>query len=562
MTILILFAFLSGLVTILAPCIWPLLPIILSSSIAGKNHKRPLGITLGILISFGIFTLTVSYLVNIFNFNPEVLRLFAVLIIGFLGLTLVVPQLTRLVEGAVSRLTSILGTRGRLGGDGFIPGLITGISLGIVWTPCAGPILAAIAALAATQQVTWQIVLITIVYLVGVGIPLFLFAYAGQRFVLRTRFVSKYTGLIQRMFGVIMILTAVAIFTNYDKVVQAKTLDYFPALTSFLTNFENNDLVKDELDRLQGREIDTKTNTNELFNVNYKAPNFIGINNWINTKPLTLEELKGKVVLVDFWTYTCINCIRTFPYVTSWYEKYKDDGFVVVGIHTPEFEFEKDTRNVINATKQYGINYPVGQDNNFATWNNYKNRYWPAHYLIDANGVVRRVHFGEGEYKETEEAIQKLLKEKGTKADMPLEDLEDQTPKTRVSPETYLGSRRMEYLYPNGFTKNGVQNFTAAKNNPVGTFTFRGTWDVQDEYSKAVKNAVIDVNFFAKNVFLVLKPDSNPGIVKVFLNEKLVNTIIVDSDKLYEILRLPEYGEHKLKLEFSDGVEAFAFTFG
>jgi len=408
------FAFLSGLVTILAPCIWPLLPIILSASIGSSGHKKPLGISLGIILSFAVFTLVISSLVRFFHFDPNILRLVAVIVIAFLGITMIIPRLSEITEVLVSKFAGIFGQSSQKG-SGFKSGFITGLSLGIVWSPCAGPILAAIAALAATGKVTGDVVLITVAYVIGVGIPLFIFAYGGQAVFTKTRFISPHLGTIQKIFGVIMLLTALAIYTNYDKYIQTQLLNAFPQFSSTLNSFENNSAIKNQLDVLKGQSSTTAPSTNDLFNANTPAPDLVGITKWLNTsaslsastdKPLLIKDLKGKVVLVDFWTYTCINCIRTLPHVTSWYDKYKDKGFVVIGVHTPEFEFEKDTNNVLAAIKQYSIHYPVAQDNNYATWNNYSNQYWPAEYLVDANGNIRRVHFGEGEYDKTEQAIQ------------------------------------------------------------------------------------------------------------------------------------------------------------
>lgn len=571
MTTLLFFAFLSGLVTIAAPCIWPLLPIILSSSVIGTGHKRPLGITIGILVSFGILTLTISYLVSFFKFDPNILRYFAVFILLFLGATMVIPPLTRIVESFVSRFVGKLAAKpGEIPSSGFLPGFITGLSLGVVWTPCAGPILATIATLAATRTVNLEIILVTVVYLIGVGIPLFLFAYAGQKFIAKSRFLNKYTGNIQKVFGVIIILTALLILTNYDKVLQAKLLDAFPAYSQFVVDLESNDTVTEALDRIGGKEEDMSgkafnpmnSQENSIFNANVPAPEITGISNWLNSEPLTLESLKGKVVLIDFWTYTCINCIRTLPHVTSWYEKYKDDGLVIIGVHTPEFEFEKNTDNVQGAIEQFGITYPVAQDNDFGTWRAFSNRYWPAKYLIDKNGNIRYYHFGEGKYDETERAIQLLLQENGKAVTKKIDTMPDMTPTQRVSPETYLGSFRMEYLYPNGSTKEGEQNFTIAKNISENSFTFGGVWDIQNEYAKSVENAVLEYKFFAKNVFLVMRPGKSSGKVRVILDGKEVSLISVDADKLYELIQLSDYEAHLLRLEFTPGIEAFAFTFG
>jgi cytochrome c biogenesis protein CcdA/thiol-disulfide isomerase/thioredoxin len=531
------------------------------------------------MLSFSIFTLAISTLVRLFHFDPNILRLFAVIVIGFLGLTLIIPALSLITEGLISRLTSLFGQKGQKLGNDFSSGFVTGVALGIVWSPCAGPILAAIATLAASGQVSINVILVTIFYILGVGIPLFIFAYGGQRIITKTRFISKYTGRIQQFFGVIMLLTALAIYTNYDVYLQTKILDAFPSLSSTLTNVGNNNQVQKQLDILKGKQTQTPqmADTSGLFNTNTPAPDFTGGTKWLNTdKPLSIADLKGKVVLVDFWTYTCINCIRTLPHVTSWYDKYKDKGFVVIGVHTPEFAFEHETGNVLNAIKQFNINYPVVQDNNYSIWNSYNNQYWPAEYLIDAKGNIRRTHFGEGEYDQMEMAIQALLKEKGAKVTSPLDKMPDQTPATQLSPETYLGSSRMQYYFPSGNTGNLNRVFNLSENLSQNSFSLGGGWQITSETAITGKDAVLNYNFYSDKVFLVLRPGSSKNAkVKVFLDGKEVDAsdagadvqngeITIDSDRLYNLIDLKgNAGAHILKLEFEDsGIEAFAFTFG
>ncbi len=538
MFILLSFAFISGLVTILAPCIWPLLPIILSSTTSGGKSK-PLGITLGIITSFAFFTLSLSYIVKIIPFNVDALRIFAALIIAFMGAVLVIPKLNQLVEGAVSRLTGRLGKVTHQKGTGFISGFITGAALGLVWSPCAGPILATIAALAATQSVNTGVVLVTIVYVIGVGIPLFFFALAGTHIFTKSRFLSQYTGRIQQIFGVIMIVTSVAIITNYDKVIQVKLLDAFPSYSQFLFELEGNKDVKEQLDKLKNDELKITNPSDDEVSNEKKAAEFVGIANWINTNPLTMAELKGKVVLIDFWTYTCINCIRTLPHVTGWYEKYKNSGLVVVGVHTPEFEFEKNTKNVEGAIAQYKINYPVAQDNDYQTWRAYDNHYWPAKYLIDKDGVIRYTHFGEGKYEETDEKIQELLKETGVTVGETMLSLSQETPTERLTPETYLGNLRGDE-----------------------SVTFEGQWNRTDEYAESKKGSILTIPFHARKVFLVITPRGADS-VEVFLDDKKSKMIKLDDARLYELVSLDEIGDHILKLKFnSDGTKVYAFTFG
>lgn len=587
MELLLVFAFISGLVTILAPCIWPILPIILSGA-AGGGRLKPLGITLGIMISFGFFLLATSFIVNLFNVDPNIFRKLAVIIIFVLGVSMIVPSFSGFLESMVSRLTSKFG----VGSSGdrtqenhrFFGGFITGLSLGVIWAPCAGPILASIATLAIVGRVNFEVFLVTLFYILGLGIPLFLFAYGGQKLVLRSRVIAPFTGKIQQAFGVLMILTAIAIYTNYDKVIQVKLLEVFPAYSNALINLESNPRVQQELSRLKGKNMENKITLGKPLDMgsksalpNYgKAPNFTGINNWLNTeKPLKVEDLKGKVVLVDFWTYTCINCIRTLPYVTGWYEKYKDDGFVVVGVHTPEFEFEKNTQNVENAIAQYNIKYPVAQDNDYKTWDAYNNRYWPAKYLIDAGGNIRYVHFGEGNYEETEKAIQELLRQANQKVEEGTLEIEDQTPIGTQTPELYLGSLKAQNFYPSKTLTNGVKNYTLSEDLPANYFSLGGTWEVEDEGIVSSTESVLELKFFASKVFLVMHPPKGQtGKVKVYLDGKLVNTldagesvvngqVTVDMPFLYHLIDLDKKGEHLLRLEFeTSGTENYAFTFG
>lgn len=592
MLVLIGFAFLSGLATILSPCIWPLLPIVLSSAVAGGGRRRPLGITLGVVISFSVATLALSALVKIFNFDPSYLRLVAVVILTILGLVMIFPFLSRYLELWISRLSSYWGRRGQNANSGFWAGFITGLSLGIVWAPCAGPILAAVATLSITGKVSWAVAAVTIAYAVGTGLPLFVIATGQQKIVGSVRFFSKYTGRIQQFFGVILILSALAIYSNYDKLIELKLLSRFPILSQSITGFENNDSVTNALNQLKqsGSKNNIQSsltsssslssipeNLSYLFNENYPAPEIAGIGGWLNSdNPITMKSLRGKVVLVDFWTYSCINCIRTLPFVTSWYDKYKDSGFVVLGIHTPEFEFEKDANNVAKAIKQFSIHYPVAQDNIYGTWDAFNNRYWPAEYLIDTEGNVRRTHFGEGEYDQMEKAIQVLLSQTGKMVTTSIENMPDETPLQSLSPESYLGADRAEFYYPDRELSVGQKTFTLNENLSINSFSFGGNWKIESTDAVAGNGAELVYSFKANKVFLVLNPGKNSvGKVKVYLDGKLVDennsgtdvksgVVTVDSDRLYNLIDLRgDNSKHILKLQFdSSGIGAFAFTFG
>lgn len=579
--ILILFAFISGLVTIAAPCIWPILPIVLSSAATG-GHKKPLGITLGVVTSFSILTLSIAYVISIIPFDPEWLRYISVIIIAFLGATLIIPQLGGIIEGSVSKLSSKIGPKGNHKSSGFGSGFITGLSLGIVWTPCAGPILATIATLSATRSVNAEVIVVMIAYMIGVAIPLFVFALAGQKVFIKMRGLGSHTGTIQKVFGVIMIITAILIATGYDRKLQTSLLNAIPSYSTFLTELESNGAVTKQLDRLRGS--DTMPDVPMPFPDAQDqsglpklqtAPEFVGITKWLNTdRELSMEDLRGKVILVDFWTYTCINCIRTLPYVTGWYEKYKDDGFVVIGVHSPEFEFEKKTENVRRAIEEYEIKYPVAQDNDFRTWRAYDNHYWPAKYLIDAQGVVRYTHFGEGEYDLTEENIQKLLKEAGMQDERELLSVQENTPKGPQTPETYLGLSRIEYYSGAEQTKSGTQTYSLPDALPQSTFAYVGKWSLDDEYAESAEiGSGLLLRFLAKDVYLVITPESKDDRIAVFLDNVLVTDqagkdvkngfIQIDEARLYHLIHLDQKEDHILQLNFqTEGTRIFAFTFG
>jgi cytochrome c biogenesis protein CcdA/thiol-disulfide isomerase/thioredoxin len=576
MAILLLFSFLAGFVTILAPCIWPLLPIVLSASL-GHGKQRPLGITLGVMTSFTVFTLSISYLEKFFHLDANIFRLLAVIIIGLLGMSMMIPALGTSFENFVNQVLSPFQNKLKVQGTGFGAGYATGFSIGLVWAPCAGPILATIATLAATQAVDTRVVLVTLAYVFGLGIPLFFFSLAGSKVFSKMRQVTKYTGIVQQVFGFIMIVAALLIYTNYDKVIQVKILDLFPSYGNFLSKVENNDQVAKQLGNLRG-EKETKAMTDEsaesLSDMG-RASDFTGVSLWLNSNALTMAQLQGKVVLVDFWTYSCVNCVRTLPHVTGWYEKYKNNNFVVIGVHTPEFAFEKEARNVKNALKEFKIHYPVVLDNNYGTWQAYKNHYWPAEYLIDSRGHIRHTHFGEGHYDQMELAIRQLLKESGQMLDVAVGTNEDTTPYYVRTPETYLGISRMERFASNEKIRGGIQTFTHPLTIAQDTFAYEGRWDITDESAKAQKGSAIVFHFRAGKVFLVIGLIDKGDKIKLFIDGKPVDEsiagrdvkngkIILDEERLYHLVDLKgKVEDHLLRLEFeNNGILVYAFTFG
>lgn len=555
MLILLVFAFIAGVVTILSPCILPVLPIVLSGSVIGGN-RRPLGIVTGFILSFTFFTLFLSAIVRATGLPADSLRFLAILVIGIFGISLLVPKFQAWLETAFSRLANAAPTNQ---GTGFVSGFFMGISLGLVWDPCVGPILASIIALALTGTVNGTTFLITLSYSIGTAIPLFAILYGGRNVVAKLPNPVN----IQKFFGILMVLVAVAMYLNLDRKFQTYILTVFPNYGSGLTKIETIPIVMNALQSLQKKPVDTTSQGKPMFDVlntnATSAPEITGGQKWFNSDPLTLAGLKGKVVMVDFWTYTCINCIRTLPYTKAWYEKYKDKGFVLIGVHTPEFEFEKDATNVGKAIKDFGITYPVVQDNDYAIWNAYSNQYWPADYLINKDGKIVDTHFGEGDYDATEKKIQNELN-----VSMPVNN---PTYKVQTqTPETYLGLARLGALSsPQTPVEGQTLNYTAPNPVPYNTFAFGGTWTETQERAMPSIGAALTYHYDAKSVYLVMRPkvEGVSGNVEVYLDGKLSQTITVDTDKLYNLITLPTQGEHILQLKFLDGnLELYAFTFG
>lgn len=575
MILLLGFAFLAGIVTILSPCILPILPIVLSTSIGTDKTSlsRPVGVVAGFIASFTFFTLFLSTIVQLSGIPAGSLRFVSVLIIAGLGISMLIPQFQLLTERLFSKLASAMPrTQAQ---PGFWAGVIVGLSLGLLWTPCVGPILASVISLAITGTVTLDAFFITFSYALGTAIPMFLIMLGGRSLLKKVPWLMANTGKIQKAFGVLMILTALGIYTNVDRRFQTFVIETFPQYGVGLTKFEDNAIVQKELSKLAGEKTDESNIGKPMFDLlnpkGVRAAELIPGGEWFNSEPLTLESLRGKVVIIDFWTYSCINCQRTLPYLRDWWTKYQDKGLVIIGVHAPEFEFEKDAVNVKKAIADFKLTYPIVQDNDFATWRAYNNRYWPAKYFIDKEGYIRYTHFGEGAYDESEEVIQELLKEAGaTGLDTRVSNPEYQT--YGRTPEVYLGYDRIEYLAsPERVQENKIGLYTSPDQLPNDHFGYDGEFIVSSEYATPQQNANLFVNFESKEVFLVMNPLADVAKVRVyvdgqqqFLGEDVTDGVVtVDTDRLYKLVNLPNPGRHLLRLEFLDNnAQIFAFTFG
>lgn len=559
--LLVLFAFAAGFVTVLAPCILPVLPLILTGG-AVQGRLRPWGIILGVVLSFSVFTLALSWAVQQLGLSPNFSRNFGISILALLGIFFLVPGAMDRFEGWMSRRLS-RSSSGPKQRHGFGGGFVLGLSLGSVWTPCAGPILAGVVAAAQTGAVSGQTVAATVAYAIGAALPMGLIAGLGQRIIARVRTLNQHMGKIQKGFGVVLVVMALLMATGTDRSVQMWIIERTPNWLPQLQGFEEN--IDMETGTMKDKEDNKKTAS--LLKNYGAAPELAGITGWINGDPTSLAALRGKVVLVKFWTYSCINCIRTLPYVQSWYDTYHDKGFEIVAVHTPEFEFEKVPANVEQAVKDYKITYPVALDPDYKTWRAYDNKYWPAKYLIDAEGNIRYVHFGEGEYDEIEGAIQELLREAGHDISEEISAVASTPFRQGQSPETYFGKARAERFASDEPLKAGEGTYTLVSDLAPHAWALDGAWTVAEEYSRAGAGGALSMQVSAQEMYVVMAgTDVSAKPVNVFVDgvgmSELAVTNTAEDQTLYRVASFPEYGEHTVRLEFPEGgVQLYAATF-
>jgi cytochrome c biogenesis protein CcdA/thiol-disulfide isomerase/thioredoxin len=594
MLLLMLFALIAGAGTAITPCVLPVLPALLSASAVG-GRRRPLGIVLGLAVTFTIAIVALAQLVKGVGIAGGAARTLSIVVLLVFGLVLLIPGLSERVQAPMSRLARF-GPRTR--GDGFWSGVGVGGALGFVCAPCAGPILAAVTSVSASGGASARVVAVALSYAVGLSAVLLLYCVGGRAVIERIRRSTR-GHLVERTLGVVLLATAVAMATNLD-VRFEEALAKDTSLPAFLIDptrtLENSGAVQNRLASLRppSRFAERQSQASVApvaaqagvaipgvktpsLPVLGAAPNFTHTQRWFNTpggRSLSLTSLRGKVVLVDFWTYTCINCLRTLPFLKGLYANYHRAGLDIVGVETPEFTFEQDASNVSQAIRSDGLRYPVVQDNNYGTWNAYQNQYWPAEYLVDARGQVRHTQFGEGDYRQDEAAVRQLLYEAGDHNLPPPMSAHAIIPSAKLAtPETYLNSERdMGFAEP---LRNGTHSYAPVVNPQVNEFGLAGTWKVSPQSSTAVSpGASITARFQAQNLYLVLTSASNiPRRARVLLDGRPISagdaggdvhggTVTVKGQRLYSLVSLPTDEQRTLKIELPPGVSAYDFTFG
>ena len=575
---LLLLAYLGGVLTIVSPCILPVLPFVFART--GQPFiKSGLPLLAGMALTFALVATLAAvgggWVVQVNQYG----RWLALLFVALFGLTLLLPRLaerlTRPLVSAGSRLSEAAGqdNRPRPGAS-----FLIGVATGLLWAPCAGPILGLILTGAALQGASIATTLLLLAYAAGAATSLAAALLLGSKvFALMKRSIG--TGeWIRRGLGAAMLAGVAAIALGLDtgllaRLSTASTGGIEQALVGQLSGKSpaGSGAMMAQIPAA-GEAMKVADKASGTLPVEGQLPPLNGAVQWLNSPPLDAQALKGKVVLVDFWTYSCINCLRTLPYVKAWAEKYRDQGLVVIGVHAPEFAFERDVGNVTQAMKDLGITYPVAIDNNYKIWRAFNNQYWPAHYFADANGQIRYHHFGEGDYAESERVIQQLLREAGAQnvagglIDVDAKGVQ-QAPdlNTVQSPETYLGAQRAE-----NFVKSGP----LALNN----WTLEGQWNVGgQQVTLEQAGGRIVYRFHARDLHLVLAPgaDGKPVRFKVTVDGQAPGdahgtdvapdgTGTVTEQRLYQLVRQPgEVQDRTFSIEFLDpNVAAYAFTFG
>ncbi|RDS82287.1 cytochrome c biogenesis protein DipZ [Dyella monticola] len=571
--LLLILAYFGGVLTILSPCILPVLPFVFAR--ADRPFTRNgLPMLLGMALTFAaVATLAAvggGWAVHANQFG----RYIALAVLAVLGLTLVSERFAEWISRPFVALGATLTQRSG-DGDSVFSAAGLGVATGLLWAPCAGPILGLLLTGAALKGASVQTTLLLLIYGAGAATSLALaLAIGGRVFALMKRSLGAGEW-VRRALGVLVLAGVATIALGVDTGLLTRV--------SLASTSGIEQKLLDSVRPTLPAQPTIKAGT--PLPVEGDMPSLDGATAWLNSPPLTTQSLRGKVVLIDFWTYSCINCIRALPYVRGWADKYKDHGLVVIGVHSPEFAFEKDPSNVTKAVKDMGVDYPVALDDDYVIWKAFNNEYWPAHYFIDAQGHVRHHHFGEGDYQHSEDVIRQLLAEGGQK-DLPGGYVQPNaqgaeaaaSDDATTSPETYVGYTKAQNFAGGDIAENISFNYHAPAALPTNQWTLDGQWTVGSEYAHLDNpNGRIVYRFHGRDLHLVLgpAPDGEPVRFRVLIDGKAPGADhgtdidaqgngTVTGQRLYQLVRQSNgNSDRTFEIIFLDpGVLAYSFTFG
>jgi cytochrome c biogenesis protein CcdA/thiol-disulfide isomerase/thioredoxin len=560
---LVLIGLVGGIITGLSPCVLPVLPVVLlgggsagpeTGPDAESARRRPYLVVLGLTLSFAVFTLFGSLILASLHLPDDAIRWLGLALLLLVGLGLLVPPLGHLIERPFHRFPQRAPGTGR-------NGFLLGIALGAVFVPCAGPVLAAITVAGATGHIGLRTVGLTLGFAVGTAIPLLAFALAGRGLTQRLGAFRRHQGAFRAVSGAVVIVLAVALTFNLSDIIQRDIPNYFEAVGNSLEKGARAAPQGGGSVSLQACQTAALYGGSGLEKCG-PAPAFSGIQQWLNTpggQPVSLASLKGKVVLVDFWAYSCINCQRELPHVEAWARAYASDGLEVIGVHTPEYAFEHVPSNVAAGVRRLGLTFPVALDNSYGTWNAYDNQSWPAAYLIDASGQIRHVSIGEGDYGGEEQLIRQLLSAAHPGIALPrATDVPDTTPDDSAqTPETYLGAERQQGYH--GSTPYASGQFTAPGTLPANSFALAGAWTIGQESITAGKGAGITLAFHASKVYLDV---GGTGTLTVSAGGTSQVIRVSGAPDIYTVATEQPARDGTVTIRLSPGLQAYSFTFG
>ncbi len=586
--LLLLLAYLGGVLTLLSPCILPVLPFVFAR--ADRPFLRStLPLLLGMALTFTVVASLAAVGSQWVAQANQIGRWVALVLMAVFAIALLWPTLADHLLAPFQRIGARLSARAdaadAAGRGGAWTSLLIGIATGLLWAPCAGPILGLVLTGAALNGASVGTSSLLLAYALGAVTALALAVWVGGRVFRALQARLGLGNVLRRVLGVAALLAVVAIGLGWD----TGLLTRLSAVSTARIEQGLLDAVPDAQPAAPPMMMMAAGQAGAPLPVEGTLPSLSGATGWLNSPPLSAEQLRGKVVLIDFWTYSCINCLRAMPFVHEWAQRYRDHGLVVVGVHTPEFAFERDPRNVMKAVQQLKVEYPVALDNQYSIWRAFNNRYWPAHYFIDAQGNIRGHQFGEGNYAHSEQVIRRLLVEAGQTdlpppADPAAADLQGVATQADMgnlrSPETYLGHARAEqFASPGGQRADAVFGYTLPSTLALNQWGLSGQWRVNDEAAQLQQaGGRIAFQFHARDLHLVLAPgeDGTPVRFRVLLDGKPLpaadagadvaadGTGTVNEHRLYQLIRQQgTIGPHRFEIEFLDaGVQAYAFTFG